>query len=127
MKKKDNNANQAAMGGKTREDRRMKIFHSEELIGKRVEQDGFALDLLNLTMPDWLHKGLRKDMVNSLRGFTEDVALVIADNLIDCWTGLGLHLTGIYHIDAMLWNFYWRILDCARRKGITLAYWKAEE
>ena len=112
----------AAIGGKTRKDLKMEIFYSE--LNHSVEPDGFAQGLLNDTMPGWLYKGLRKDMVNSLRGFTEDVALEIADDLIDCWSGRSLHLTGIGHVDAMLWDFYRRILDCAHRKGIKIEYKK---
>ena len=118
MKKIDNKAFRAAKGGKTRNNQKMKIFYSE--LNHRVESDGFALGLLNDTMPDWLYKGLRKDMEHSLKGFTEDVALEIVDDLIDAWSGLGLHLTGINHVDAMLWDFYKRILDCAHNKGIRL-------
>lgn len=112
----------ATQGGKTRKDQKMKIFYHD--LKHSVESDRFALGLLNDSMPDWLYKGLRKDMVYSLKGFTEDVALEIVDNLIDCWTGLGLHLTGIRHVDAMLWDFYWRILDCAHTKGIKIEYMK---
>jgi len=115
-------ANQTAISSKTRKDQKMKIFYHD--LKHSVESDRFALGLLNDTMPDWLYKGLRKDMVYSLKGFTEDVALEIVDNLIDCWTGLGLHLTGIGHVDAMLWDFYWRILDCAHTKGIKIEYMK---
>ena len=122
MKKRDFPAFLAAMSSKTRKDQKMKIFYSE--LNHSVEPDGFALGLLNDTMPDWLSKGLRKDMVNSLKGFTGEVALGIVDNLIDVWTGLGFHLTGIGHVDAMLWDFYWRILDCAHSKGIKIEYKK---
>lgn len=112
----------AASRSKKQKERKMQIFHSE--IHRGIKPDPFCLSLLNDTMPKWLFKGLRIDMVNSLRGFNEELALEIADNLIDCWSELGLHLTGIGHVDAMLWNFYWRILHCAHRKGVTLAYWK---
>ena len=122
MKKTVAPANQTAISSKTRKDQKMKIFYHD--LKHSVESDRFALSLLNDTMPDWLYKGLRKDMVYSLKGFTEDVALEIVDNLIDCWTGLGLHLTGIRHVDAMLWDFYWRILDCAHTKGIKIEYMK---
>ena len=122
MKKTVAPANQTAISSKTRKDQKMKIFYHD--LKHSVESDRFALGLLNDSMPDWLYKGLRKDMVYSLKGFTEDVALEIVDNLIDCWTGLGLHLTGIRHVDAMLWDFYWRILDCAHTKGIKIEYMK---
>lgn len=122
MKKTVEPANLTAISSKTRKDQKMKIFYHD--LKHSVESDRFALGLLNDSMPDWLYKGLRKDMVYSLKGFTEDVALEIVDNLIDCWTGLGLHLTGIRHVDAMLWDFYWRILDCAHTKGIKIEYMK---
>ena len=120
MKTKVNPAFQAAMSSKTRKVQKVKIFYHDLKLS--VGSDGFALGLLNDTMPDWLYKGLRRDMVNSLKGFTDEVALEIVDNLIDCWTGLGLYLTGIDHIDTMLWDLYWRILDCAHTKGIKIEY-----
>ncbi len=118
--KENNSAFLPTMSGKIRKDQKMKVFYHD--LKHSVKSDGFSLRLLNDTMPDWLYKGLRKDMANSLRGFTDEVALEIADNLIDCWSGLGLHLTGIGHVDAMLWDFYWRILDCAHTKGIKIEY-----
>ena len=120
MKKTVEPANLTAISSKTRKDQKMKIFYHD--LKHSVESDRFALGLLNDSMPDWLYKGLRKDMVYSLKGFTEDVALEIVDNMIDCWTGLGLHLTGIRHVDTMLWDFYWRILDCAHTKGVKIEY-----
>ena len=114
-------ANQTAISSKTRKDQKMKIFYSE-LNNRGYEPDGFCLSLWNMTMPDWIPENLRADMVDALRGYDEDMALEIADNLIDCWTGLGLHVTGIRHVDAMLWDFYWRILDCAHTKGIKIEY-----
>lgn len=122
MKNRELKAFRAAKGGKTRKKMKMKIFYHD--LKHSVESDGFALGLLNDSMPDWLYKGLRKDMVNSLKGFTDEVALEIVDDLIDCWTGHGLHLTGVHHVDAILWDFYWRILDCAHTKGIKIEYKK---
>lgn len=112
----------AAKGSPSSNTKKMKVFYSE--IHRGLKPNPFCLSLLNASMPDWLFKGLRIDMVNSLRGFNEDLALEIADDLIDCWSGLGLHLTGIGHVDAMLWNFYFRIIYCAHRKGVTLPYRK---
>lgn len=105
-------------GGKN--ERKITIFYSN--LNKSVKPDGFALSLLNDTMPDWLYKGLRIDMVNSLRGFNEDVALEIADDLISCWSGSGLYVTGLKHVDELLGKFYMQILNCANRKGIKLEY-----
>jgi len=121
MKKRDFKGFHAAKSGKTRKDRKMKIFYSE-LNNRGYEPDKFCLFLWNMTMPDWMPESLRADMVDALRGFTEDMALEIADNLIDCWTGFGLHVTGIEHVDELLGRFYMRILSCARNKGIKLVY-----
>lgn len=120
MKKQTFPAFLTAISSKTRKDLKMQIFYHD--LKHSVESDRFSLRYLNDAMPDWLYKGLRKDMVNSLKGFTDEVALEIADDLLDCWTGNGLHLTGIGHIDAMLWDFYRRILDCAHAKGIKIEY-----
>lgn len=120
MKKKINKAFRAAKGGKIRKDSKMTIFYSE--LNRGYEPDSFCLSLFNMTVPDWIPENLRADMVDALRGYDEDMALEIADNLIDCWTGLGLHVTGIGHIDDLLGRLYMRILSCAHRSGIKLVY-----
>lgn len=120
MKKIDNKAFRAAKGGKTRRDRKMKIFYSE--LNRGYEPDGFCLSLFNMTMPDWIPENLRADMVDALRGYDEDMALEIADNLVDCWSGLGLRVTGIGHVDELLGRLYMRILSCAHRCGVKLVY-----
>ncbi len=120
MKKRDFKAFQAAIGGKTRKDQNMKIFYRD--LNRGFEPDGFCLRLWDMTMPDWIPENLRADMVDALRGFDEEMALEIADNLIDCWTGLGLHVTGIGHVDELLGRLYMRILSCAHRNGIKLEY-----
>jgi len=120
MKKIDNKAFRAAKGGKTRRDRKMKIFYSE--LNRGYEPDGFCLSLFDMTMPDWIPENLRADMVDALRGYDEDMALEIADNLVDCWSGLGLRVTGIGHVDELLGRLYMRILSCAHRSGIKLVY-----
>ena len=120
MKKRDFKAFQAAKCGKTRNDQKMKIFYRD--LNRGYEPDGFCLSLWDVTMPDWIPENLRADMVDALRGFDEDMALEIADNLIDCWTGLGLRVTGIDHVDELLGSLYVRILSYAHRNGIKLAY-----
>ena len=121
MKKRDFPAFRATKSSKNRKDRKMTIFYSE-LNNRGYKPDGFCLSLWNMTMPDWIPKNLRADMVDALRGYDEDMALEIADNLIDCWSGLGLHVTGIGHIDELLGRLYIRILSCANRSGIKLMY-----
>lgn len=101
-----------------RKHKKMKIFFSE--IDRGFEPDPFCLSLWDATMPSWISNELHEEMVDALRGFDKDMALEIADNLIDFWSGLGLHLTGIKHVDELLGKLYMRILDCAHRQGITL-------
>ena len=121
MKKRDFKAFRAAKNSKTRRDKKMTIFYSE-LNNRGYEPDGFCLSLWNMTMPDWIPENLRADMVDALRDYDEDMALEIADNLIDCWSGLGLHVTGIDHVDELLGRLYMRILSVAHRSGINLVY-----
>lgn len=120
MKQNDYTAFPAAMSSKTRKTQKMQIFHSD--LRQSVEPDGFALALLNDTIPEWIYPTLRFDMVDSLAGYNEDVALEIVDNLIDCWSGLGLHTTGLKYVDELLGQLYMRILTCAHNQGIVLEY-----
>ena len=80
----------------------------------------FATAYLTNCMPDWIPTDLYFEMTDSLRGFSEQIALVIVDDLIDCWSGLGLHMTGISHVDDILGHLYARILITAFKKGIIL-------
>jgi len=120
MKKRDFPAFLAAISSKTRKDQKMQIFYDE--LNQSVKPDGFALGLLNDTMPNWIKPSLKLDMVEALRGYNEEVALEIVDDLMDCWTGLGLHVTGLKYVDELLGRFYTRIIKCAEKKGVVLEY-----
>ena len=87
----------------------------------RIEIDGFALNVLEMTMPEWVPQSLQKKMKESLRGFSEWAALWIAESLTDCCRGDALATTGIKHIDDMLWRLYSEILNTAREQGIKIA------
>ncbi len=84
--------------------------------------DSLSTSLLAMTKPEWVSPELYFEVTDSLRGFTEDMALIIADDIVDCWCGLGLHFTGYQHIDDLLGHLYSKILSCAFRKGIVLKY-----
>lgn len=120
MKKQEFKTFRAAKGGKIRKERKMKIFYRE--LNRGYEPDGLCLRLFDMTLPGWIPENLRADMVDALRGYDEDMALEIADNLVDCWSGLGLRVTGIGHVDELLGRFYMRILSCAHRSGVKLVY-----
>ena len=83
--------------------------------------DDFARNILLDTFPDWLPLTLRNELIESLRGFTPEAALWIAESLWDCYGGHALATTGIAHIDAMLWSLYAKIYNCARRKHVKIA------
>lgn len=83
--------------------------------------DGFALDVLEMTMPEWVPVELQEEMKESLRGFSEWAALWIAESLTDCCRGDALATIGIPHIDNMLWTLYAKILNCARENGVSIA------
>ena len=84
--------------------------------------DSFAVSVLTMCVPDWIPSTLYFEMTDSLRGFTPDMALIIVDNLIDCMSGLGLHVTGFAHVDDLLGHLYAKILACAFKQGIHLKY-----
>ena len=83
--------------------------------------DGFALDILEMTMPEWVPSQLQEEMKESLRGYSEWAALWIAESLTDACRGDALATTGILHIDNMLWTLYAKILNTARKLGVNIA------
>ena len=121
MKKRDFKAFQADMGGKTRKDRKMTIFDQRREMSKFVP-DSFATSILTMGTPDWIPSTLYFEMTDSLRGFDSEMALIIVDNLIDCMSGLGLHVTGFNHVDDLLGHLYAKILMCAIKQGVHLEY-----
>lgn len=86
--------------------------------------DGFALDVLEMTMPEWVPAKLQEEMKESLRGFSEWAALWIAESLTDACRGDALATTGIRHIDDLLWTLYAKILNTARKLGVNIANYR---
>lgn len=54
---------------------------------------------------------LISDMREYLLGYSDDMQLEIADNLLDCATGQSIHYTGLKYIDRMLKAFYLLIFE----------------
>ncbi len=86
-----------------------------------IRIDDFALNILEITMPEWVPIALQAEIKESLRGYSEWAALWIAESLTDACRGDALATTGIPHIDNMLWTLYAKILNCARSLGISIA------
>ena len=82
--------------------------------------DPFAEGLLEDTNPDWMPERLQAQMKDALRGFSEDMALEVADNLLDCYSYGVRHYIGIEHIDKLLHSLYNKILYAASQQGISL-------
>ena len=111
-----------AMDGRSKSyELKMTIFDQRGEMSK-FAPDSFATSLLTMCVPDWIPSNLYFEITDSLRGFDSEMALVIADDIIDCWSGLGLHVTGIQHIDDLLGRLYAKILTCAFKQGIHLKY-----
>lgn len=51
------------------------------------------------------------DMREYLRGYSDDMQLEIADNLLDCACGNSIHYTGLTYIDRMLKSWYLIIFE----------------
>ena len=121
MKKREFQAFQATKSSKTRKDTKMTIFDQRGEMSK-FAPDSFAVSVLTMCIPDWIPSTLYFEMTDSLRGFDSEMALIIVDDLIDCMSGRGLHVTGFSHIDDLLGRLYARILTCAFKQGIHLKY-----
>ena len=121
MKKR--NLQKYRLSARSRESGEMKM----RIFDQRGEMSEFAPDpvatsVLTMCIPEWVPSTLYFEMTDSLRGFTTDMAVIIVDNLRDCMSGLGLHVTGFAHVDELLGRLYARILTCAFKQGIHLNY-----
>ena len=111
----------ATKSSKTREELKMTIFDQRGEMSK-FAPDSFATSVLTMCTPDWIPSTLYFEMTDSLRGFDSEMALIIVDDLIDCMSGLGLHVTGFNHVDDLLGHLYAKILMCAFKQGVHLEY-----
>ena len=100
---------------------KMTIFDQRGEMSK-FAPDSFATSVLTMCTPDWIPSTLYFEMTDSLRGFDSEMALIIVDDLIDCMSGLGLHVTGFSHVDDLLGHLYAKILMCAIKQGVHLEY-----
>lgn len=105
----------------------MRVHHVNMRVYNQSREMAYAPDPIATAVladckPNWIPVDLFFEMTDSLRGFTPEMALVIADDLVDCWSGYGLHLTGFSHIDSILGKIYARILMLAFKNNINLKY-----
>ena len=83
-----------------------------------ITSSKYATDMMVNCRPYWMSQELLMELIESLRGFNQRTAIILADALIDCWAGIGLHLTGYQYVDDLLWRSYSRILNCAKEAGV---------
>lgn len=78
-------------------------------------RDQFPIDGTSASVLDCLEgrvsDRLIKDMREYLRGYSDDMQLEIADDLLDCATGQSIHYTGLTYVDRMLKAFYLLICE----------------
>ena len=99
--------------------KQLKMSIIEQRQELNIVPDKFATDMMVKCRPYWMPQELLMELIESLRGFNQRTAIILADALIDCWAGIGLHLTGYQYVDDLLWRSYSRILNCAKKAGIT--------
>lgn len=101
-----------------KEDVMTSVYRSDQRC--KYMPDEFAEGLLRSTFPKWMPARLRRQAIDALRGFDEDMALEIADDLMDFYTYGVRHYIGIDHVDSMLYSLYNKFQYRAKQKGITL-------
>ena len=98
--------------------KQLKMSIIEQRQELNISPDKFATTMLVKCRPSWMPQELLMELIESLRGFNLKTSIIIADCLIDCWAGIGLHLTGYQYVDDLLWRSYSRILNCAKEAGV---------
>lgn len=112
----------SSMDGRSKSSELKMTIFDQRGESSKFTPDSFATSVLSMCVPDWIPSTLYFEITDSLRGFDSEMALVIVDDIIDCWSGLGLHVTNIEHIDDLLGHLYAKILACAFKQGIHLKY-----
>lgn len=84
------------------------------------QPDSFAEGLLEDTYPEWMPERLRQQMKDALCGLTKGMALVVADNVFNCWTYGVRHYTNILYVDRLLNSLYNKILYAAFQRDVML-------
>ena len=115
---KDNNKTHSATRG-TRQKASVRSCKCRDLNDK-YQPDKYCQMLLEVTTPEWIPERIRRQVEDSLRGFSGEMAFEIVNNLIDLWTFGVRRFTSIKHVDRLLNSLYNRILYCAHEKGIEL-------
>lgn len=80
--------------------------------------DALALALLDDYVPKWLPMRLKRQIKDALRGLERDMALEVANDVVEALTYGLRNYTGIPHIDRLLYSLYNKIEHAARKKGI---------
>ena len=87
-------------------------------LSDKFQPDKHCQMVLEVATPEWIPERIRRQVEDSLRGFSGEMAYEIVNNLIDLWTFGVRRFTNIKHVDCLLNSLYNRILYCARQRGI---------
>lgn len=69
--------------------------------------------------PSWMPDELLAELTDSLRGFNSVTAIILADQLVNCYSGEHRAKIGIAHLDDLLDYLHKKILACADEQGIS--------
>lgn len=86
----------------------MTIYNQD--LRAQYPQDSIAVSVMDC-LDGRVSDSLIAEMREGLRGYNEDMQLEIADDLLDCATGIGIHYTGIKPVDMLLQGYYLRIAE----------------
>ena len=78
-----------------------------------------AVSMLVECKPFWMPDELLDELTDSLRGFNSVTAMILADQLVNCWSGERRVQIGIAHLDNLLDCLHKKILACAAEQGIS--------
>ena len=101
-----------------KEIKQLKMSIIEQRQELNISPDKYATDMMVNCRPYWMSQELLIELIESIRGFNLKTSIIIANFLIDCWAGVGLHLTGYQNIDDLLRRSYRKILNGAKEAGV---------
>ena len=89
------------------------------IFAEALTPDKVASAMLKKCAPDWMPDELLDELTDSLRGFNSVTAIILADQLVNCWSGERRVPIGIAHLDNLLDCLHKKILACAAEQGIS--------
>ena len=93
--------------------------NTKTIFAEALTPDKVASAMLKKCAPDWMPDELLDELTDSLRGFNSVTAIILADQLVNCYSGEHRAKIGIAHLDDLLDYLHKKILACADEQGIS--------